>query len=87
MPKNILNTSTECQRRATPLARAQRLAERVRRLAAKGDRAEAERCRRLAFAAIQYHALTADDAPAPNQWMLERLLAAHIAADAKPAAA
>lgn len=59
------------------LDRARQLAERARKHDTTGALLEAERCRRESFAWLQYVALTTDDTPAPNQWTLERLLAAH----------
>lgn len=62
-----------------PLERARRLADRAKQHDAAGATLEAERCRRVAFALVQYVALTADDQAAPSAWMLDRLLSAHEA--------
>lgn len=66
-----------------PLQRAKQLADMARALAERGQLRKAERCRRLAFGWLQFVALTGDDQPAPNQWILEQLVAAHMACAAQ----
>lgn len=68
-----------------PLQRAKQLADQARVFDARGQHRSAERCRRLAFAWLQFVALGGEDQPAPDQWILDQLIAAHVACEnAKP---